>query len=310
MEFIYFDVDENLRETTHHGSEDFPIAIYLQDVSKNKEGFVALHWHEELQFVLPQRGNILYKINNSEVILKKNDVLFINSKCLHTARAIDSRDTEYICIDVNPRMIGGYNASRICQYYVQPLLSASDLAYLVFDGTSEWHQEIVALLDKIVALYEKKDYAYELEIQSVFSEIWLILLKNNRERINATALSTIPDQQRLEKMLNYIQDNYTDKIMLEDIARRGCISEGECCRFFKRMTGMSPIIYLTNFRIAKSTTLLTTSDYSITDIAQMTGFGNSSYYTQRFKALMNCKPLEYRKKFSSTLINGGSQNEK
>ena len=78
-------------------------------------------------------------------------------------------------------MIGGYSTSRICQYYVQPLLSASDLSYLVFDGTHKWHQEIVALLEKIVALYEKKEYAYELEIQSIFSKIWLILLKNNHD---------------------------------------------------------------------------------------------------------------------------------
>lgn len=64
---------------------------------------------------------------------------------------------------------------------------------------------------------------------------------------------------------------------------------------------MSPITYLTKYRIAQSIKLLTCTELTITQIAQQTGFNTSSYYTECFKKEMGITPLKYRKQHHGDL---------
>ena len=52
--------------------------------------------------------------------------------------------------------------------------------------------------------------------------------------------------------------------------------------------------YVLTYRIQQSLTLLQDEDYSITDITYQVGFTSTSYYIERFKAVMNVTPLAYR----------------
>ena len=88
-----------------------------------------------------------------------------------------------------------------------------------------------------------------------------------------------------------------ERISLKDIADAAHISKGECCRIFKRIQHTTPFLYLISFRVAQSVKLLSTTDYSVAEIAQQVGFGSSSYYNECFKKEMGCTPSQYRKNF-------------
>lgn len=62
----------------------------------------------------------------------------------------------------------------------------------------------------------------------------------------------------------------------------------------KKHTGHSPIEYLLNKRLKEAEKLLGTTDLSITQIAEIVGFGSSSYFSQFFKKNKNMSPREYR----------------
>lgn len=116
-------------------------------------------------------------------------------------------------------------------------------------------------------------------------EMWLNI------EANANAFS---EDQRIKHMLSYIQQNHKQKIALEDIARNSNLSRAECCRFFKRMTKLTPFEYLISYRISQSMTLLRESDLSITEIAYEVGFGSVSYFIEKFKKQTSCTPKEFR----------------
>jgi len=298
LEFVHFDIDESLRETTAHGRVDFPVAVYLQKVSKNAQGFVILHWHEEFQFVIQQVGSTVYKVNGQEMVLAPGDILFINSCCLHTARAVEENAC-YICVDVHPRMICGYGNNLMQQKYVQPLITADRLQYLLLRGDKPWEQAVRQELAELVATYEARAYGYELRTQAHLLSIWAALLENNRELLRSPAAVPPAAQARMTKMTDFINRHYMEDITLREIASAANISDGECCRFFRRMTSLSPIIYLTHFRITKSAALLASTDMSILSVAMQCGFASNSYYTERFREFMNCTPTEYRRRFSA-----------
>lgn len=72
------------------------------------------------------------------------------------------------------------------------------------------------------------------------------------------------------------------------------------------MRSASPMTYRNNHRIVRSTKLLITTNKSISESAQMSGFTTASYYSKKFKKLKICTPLEYRRRFS--LASGPSLN--
>ena len=96
-------------------------------------------------------------------------------------------------------------------------------------------------------------------------------------------------------MLAFIHGNYMKEISLQDITQSSHISIGECCRCFKNTLHITPYGYLINFRINKSADLLKETNYSVTTIAGMVGFNDSSHFIQLFKRKMNVTPNEYKK---------------
>lgn len=74
-------------ETTSHGTEEFPVAIYETLLRKNILGFVDWHWHSELRFVLLLQAQSDLQSIHSRLTLKK-EMAFINSGIMHTSKPL------------------------------------------------------------------------------------------------------------------------------------------------------------------------------------------------------------------------------
>ncbi|MFP4383966.1 MAG: AraC family transcriptional regulator [Spirochaetia bacterium] len=66
-------------------------------------------------------------------------------------------------------------------------------------------------------------------------------------------------------------------------------------RFFKRMTGQSFISYMIDLQIHYARGLLKSTDYSVTEISQRSGFSNLSHFNRQFLKATGLQPREYRK---------------
>lgn len=105
-----------------------------------------------------------------------------------------------------------------------------------------------------------------------------------------------PQDVRILQMLEYLRKHYDRKFSLSDMADTFHISRGECCRFFKKMMGMTISEYLLEYRLTKSMELLNSTSLSITEIAHAVGFISSSNYSALFKEKTGYSPREYRGK--------------
>lgn len=292
---ISVDVDTDLREIEEHGRAEFPVAIYSHHFDHKKHDMIILHWHEELQFILQQNGCSVCTVSETPYTLHPGDVLFINSQRLHMETPV-SDTSDNICIDIHPRFL--YGASDLIdRNYVQPFLAADGITALLVDGSEAWHKDFCQLVKELVDVYKARGELFELVIQKVVLEIWILLLHNNNRKIQPNLYTTQAEQDRISTIIAYIHRHYTERITLSDISASAGISTSECCRFVKRILNISPMTYLNNFRIVKSTDLLQSTDLSITEVANAVGFETSSYFSARFKQRMNCKPLEYRRRF-------------
>ena len=100
------------------------------------------------------------------------------------------------------------------------------------------------------------------------------------------------------KILQYIDEHYTEKITLNDICKHLNISVSYLTRLFKSSTGYTLVEYINNLRIREAAKLLLTTKLPISQIALEVGFESFSYFGKLFVKYYNMSPLKYRKQHS------------
>ncbi|MCR2043043.1 AraC family transcriptional regulator [Anaerosalibacter massiliensis] len=295
MQIKDIQIDENHKETTLHGSYDFPMAVYVNQLDKNVLGFINWHWHEEIQFSMVTKGEVEFLVNQNAYTLKEGQGIFINSACLHMSKPVANSDSTYICINADPKMFTFFPGSAIEQKYVKPFLKSHTYSMIVMKCEMEWQNKVLNKINTIYDLYSQKAYGYELDICLELADMWRLLITNQNKTIREENINKYIDQQRIKTIMSYIHEHYMEKITLQEIAAVVHISKGECCRSFKRVVKCTVFEYILNYRINKSIELLRLTDMTVSQIADLTGFGSTSYYIESFKKKVSCTPKEYRK---------------
>lgn len=293
MKFRPIEVDNTQQELTQHGTEEFPMSMDEQLVSHVDCSKIP-HWHYEIQIAVVTSGSVKFRTPTGEHLLKSGEGIFLNRGILHEIVETGDKDSVYVCVNFRPEMIYGQANNMIRRDYVDPIIFNFNLQAIPLRG-EPWHREICDLLLEMGRVNNAQEYGYELELKILLCRIWHLLLVNNRDELEKSTIITFSDKQRMKALQNFIHKNYMEKITLADIARAAQISRSECCRVFKRVQQVTPMLYLMHYRIAQSIKMLTCTDLNISEIAQQTGFASSSYYTECFKSEMKCTPMEYRK---------------
>lgn len=290
MKFKNIEVGENLKELTSHRTISLPVACYETVIRQNIQGYIPLHWHDEIQFVLVVKGEANFQINQEKIELREGDGLCINSGCLHMAEEKNQSGCIYICLNVSPHFI---LSQELYTTYVYPYIQATNLPYLYIDANDNWGRNILEAIMKIKQMIEQEPPYFEIEIALQITFIWKNLIINGFSlEYNETE---VLKHHRMKQMLNWIHHHYGEKIMLDDIASAGGLSRSECCRYFKGMLKTTPLRYVTDYRIQASLSLLQHTDANVTEIAYQVGFNSTSYFIDKFRKTMDITPLAYKK---------------
>lgn len=102
---------------------------------------------------------------------------------------------------------------------------------------------------------------------------------------------------KIEKIISYINQNYEDDLSVEKLADRFGISSRYLRKCFKEETGITCVQYVTFLRMEKAKELLWLSGKSVTEIASLTGFNSSQYFSRIFRQYTGQTPMEYRNRW-------------
>ncbi|MEG1543198.1 MAG: AraC family transcriptional regulator [Tannerellaceae bacterium] len=100
--------------------------------------------------------------------------------------------------------------------------------------------------------------------------------------------------ERLDRVLNYIDNHLDQTILVSSLAELMCISPDHFSRIFRRVIGMGASQYIQTKRVERAQTLLLTSCLSIKEIAETVGVANLSQFSRLFSKQTNHSPREYR----------------
>lgn len=287
-------INQDQKEMKEHGNFPFPVLVSDEILSRYEAGSFMWHWHPEIEFTLVVSGEMLYRINQTDFHLKSGHALFGNANTLHTGHMHHGQDCHYISLTFDPKLIYGYEKSLLHTKYVAPLLQNPKLSSICFDLKETWHQGVIDALIQIHQLSRRKEDFFEMQIQLILHQLWLIILEHYSDVLNDDNFINEKNLDRLKTILSFIQENYAAKISLEDIAGSIHLCKSECCRLFKKHMHESLFDYLLRYRIEKSLPHLMNLNCSITEAAFQVGFADSNYYSKVFRKYMGCTPTGYR----------------
>lgn len=101
----------------------------------------------------------------------------------------------------------------------------------------------------------------------------------------------------MRKITHYIDEHYSEKLLLSDIARKEDLSLTYLSHFFKDYLGLPFQEYLAKIRCEKARQLLLLTDFPLLDICMSCGFSDSKYFNSGFRRQHGCSPKEYRLNF-------------
>lgn len=280
------------KELKQHGNEQFPFLVSYQKLSEYESGSFMWHWHPEIEITYVQKGTMCYKVNHMVYHLKEGDIVFNNSGALHSGTMENQKDCAYIPVTFDSRLIYGFFQSTVNSKYVDPVIQDSMLPAICIDQSEPWHKPFREYLLRIIDLDEKKPDFYELDITICLQSIWRLLLEHITYEPQASRENSL-EYDRIKKILSYIEENYQNKITLNDIAGHIHLCESECTRLFKRHMNTTLFAFLQEYRIERSLEFLQ-ADQPVSAVADKAGFSDPNYYSKVFAKIKGCSPREYR----------------
>src|SRR5260221_11383214 len=97
-------------------------------------------------------------------------------------------------------------------------------------------------------------------------------------------------REKLVRAVEYIQDQLDTDLTVSGIAQAVRMSTDHFTRAFKESTGQSPYQYVVDARVKKARELLTTGNFTISEVARQIGFADQSQLTRHFKRVFGLPP--------------------
>jgi len=100
--------------------------------------------------------------------------------------------------------------------------------------------------------------------------------------------------EEIIKVQEWLDQNYQSNIIIGSVAKKFKLSVRSLNRRFKLATNSSPLQYLQSLRIEHAKELLKQSNLAVSEVADMVGYQDASYFTSLFKKVTAVTPIEYR----------------
>lgn len=119
-----------------------------------------------------------------------------------------------------------------------------------------------------------------------------------------------PDERLLDRVMKMINDNISNpNLNVEMLALEAGFSRVHLHRKLKELTNQSPRELIKNMRLKQAATLLADKHHNITEVAALTGFTNTTYFSTSFKELFGISPSAYMERYQNDESGESSENK-
>jgi AraC-like DNA-binding protein len=253
--------------------------LYISKSKYEIDWHSTMHTHSFTELFYVLNGSGVFNIENIQLNVKENDLVIVNPHVSHTESSKDSNPLEYIVIGIDGLSLSIDNDSTILN------------THKIYNY-SKYNHEILSYINNLLYEVEQKDEYYEEICENLFQALIFNMKRRTKSNLIFTPTNNINKECALVK--NYIDIHYSSQLTLDHLASITHMNKYYLIHIFKKSLGTTPIDYLIERRTAMSKILLETTEYSMDQISQITGFTSQSYFNQIFKKRVGICPTQYR----------------
>lgn len=283
MEYKVYDFDYNVSINTINSIKSIDFTYHV-----NNFDYQEMHTHSDYwEFTVVSNGTIENNRNGSLEEISK-DMLFISSTHdIHSFKKI-SDDILIINIICREEAIKNIINNNFPNYY--DLLDKGKKVYNLSKNILYMINNNIELVNSIGDNNWKiVNEILRSTIVSIVSYLYLIDLK-----------STLPEK-KWEIILNSLKmDEKFYSYNVNQLCERTGYSRVQLNRIFKSEYNLTPYEYLLDCKMEYAASLLTYTNYTVSEISHLTGYSNQSQFNEHFKNKYGDTPLNYRDKIKKS----------
>ena len=275
-------------EWIFHSDPDFPLRVKLE----LPQVVTVSHQHEFCECIFVTRGGGKHQSeDHAAVPIRRGDVLVIPVGGIHAyTEASDDLNIINLLFDSShlpPVLLELYSRPNYKQIFLRDHRSFGKQDYPMTRLEETVFNELETMLNYLARTGDTAgNHCYKLglfmAVLSRLCEVWKI-----RSEESAIPLD-------IPRLTAYLEQNFQQKIYLDDLAKRAGMSRATLLRHFRAALGVTPMIYLRNLRLRHAAELLLKTELSLKEIADQSGFARMPYFFKAFKDCYGVSPLEYR----------------
>ena len=255
------------------------------------------HWHLDFEIIYVKKGRQRVMLSQNMVDLSEGEVLVVAPGEIHSYLNEEGRSEVFIAVIEQTILHNLGLSEREKEMFLKFFCSTKKAHYT-------YPKEVKEYLDTLcrdIHLEQQAQKVGYVVAQNAYVYQFITTIFRNLEFEDLSELGDGIFKEKYNKLLpvfNYINDNYSQPITLDDAASLVHFSKYYFCKLFKEVTETTFIDYLNSVRIEKAQKELINSKNSMTQISLEVGFNSVDSFNKAFKQVCHCTPTEFRKNYS------------
>ena len=184
-----------------------------------------------------------------------------------------------------------------CHFYA-PFLPAIYDKYKERGGLPAFHPKDITpfteILTDIYELASGSDYIRDMRINESLSTLLTLLME---ESWHPESKVVSRKKMELAQLKEYLDNHFTEKIVLDELAERFFINKYYLTKIFKETYGSTINNYIVARRITRAKQLLRFTDMTVEEVGSAVGIDDANYFSRAFHKVEGISPREYRKQW-------------
>ena len=259
------------------------------------------HTHSFLEISCVKSGYSEYEVDGRHYDIQPYDVFVLNNIEPHCIRIRPGDRLVNMVIHFEPGFIWNNLAGGIDYHFLRIFFERTRSFENRLDRSNPSTKRIYDLMIEIEQEFINRRPAYELMIKIKLQSIFVEIIRGYdyvAETRGENAMAS-KDAEAMNRVFAYIERHLSDDIKLEDLASEAIMSPSYFSTSFKKCNGVSPFEYIARVRVKRSIEYIRSTGKSMTEIATLCGFNNSTSFIKSFKKVTGKTPSFYRSTGSS-----------
>lgn len=255
------------------------------------------HRHTAFELALICSGSGLYRAGDRSYRFEKGDIFLFSSNEPHCiVEVFGGEKLDVMNLHFEPRFIWAPENLLLQVQYPDIFFKRNERYSHCLSVRKEPAEELKKRLLEVEQEFKWGKTDFKLMVKLQILQILVIIRREYADCFQSPSDSiNINYLAQMDRALDYIEQNLTENLQLEQVAKEAAMSPSYFSTLFKKLNGLTLWEYVQTRRIELAADQLLSTDKNVSEIALACGYNSISNFNRSFKAMTGQTPVAYRK---------------